>query len=102
MSGMSELAPASRRHGRGPGPFRERLAGPAPAFEVGEGTFYTLGFGPLRTAWLSHAARLGETIRARTGAETREGVFETIDSAGNLILRMTQGPVAIPAAEVFF
>jgi BirA family biotin operon repressor/biotin-[acetyl-CoA-carboxylase] ligase len=74
----------------------------APAYEVWEETFYTHGFGPLRTAWLSHAARLGETIRARTGAETREGVFETIDSAGNLILRMTQGPVAIPAAEVFF
>ena len=46
--------------------------------------------------------RLGEAIRARTGTQTRVGVFETIDPAGNLILRMSSGPVAIPAAEVFF
>lgn len=74
----------------------------APAYARWEASFIAEGFAPLRGAWLSHAARLGEPIRARTGAETREGVFETIDSAGNLILRMTQGPVAIPAAEVFF
>jgi BirA family biotin operon repressor/biotin-[acetyl-CoA-carboxylase] ligase len=73
-----------------------------PAYAKWEAIFQTEGFAPLRNAWLSHAARLGEPIRARTGSETREGVFETIDSAGNLILRMTNGPVAIPAAEVFF
>lgn len=74
----------------------------APAYDRWESTFRTEGFAPLRTEWLAHAARLGETIRARTGSDTREGVFETIDSAGNLILRMAQGLVAIPAAEVFF
>ncbi|MFN6925576.1 MAG: biotin--[acetyl-CoA-carboxylase] ligase [Tabrizicola sp.] len=74
----------------------------APAFAVWEATLQTQGFAPLRAAWLAHAARLGETIRARTGAETREGRFETIDENGNLILRMQDGPVAIPAAEVFF
>lgn len=74
----------------------------APAYDAWEATFTTEGFGPLREAWLSHAARLGQPIRARTGAETREGTFETIDATGNLILRMSQGPVAIPAAEVFF
>lgn len=74
----------------------------APAYAAREATFTTAGFAPLRDAWLSHAARLGETIRARTGTETREGVFQTIDAQGNLILRMAQGPVAIPAAEVFF
>ena len=74
----------------------------APAFAAWETTFTAEGFAPLRAAWLSHAARLGEPIRARTGAETREGVFDTIDAQGNLILRMTNGPVAIPAAEVFF
>ena len=51
---------------------------------------------------LRAARAIRAAIRARTGADTREGVFETIDSAGNLILRMAQGPVAIPAAEVFF
>lgn len=74
----------------------------APAHAQWEETFKTQGFAPLRTAWLAHAARLGEPIRARTGAETREGVFETIDEHGNLILRMAAARLAIPAAEVFF
>ncbi len=74
----------------------------APAYARWETTFIAQGFGPLRGAWLAHAARLGEPIRARTGTETREGTFETIDDNGALILRQTHGPVAIPAAEVFF
>jgi BirA family biotin operon repressor/biotin-[acetyl-CoA-carboxylase] ligase len=74
----------------------------APAYARWEEVFTTQGFAPLRAAWLSHAARLGETIRARTGTQTREGRFETIDAQGNMILRMAQGLVAIPAAEVFF
>lgn len=82
-----------------PGAFLDALA---PAYAAWEAAFQTEGFAPLRTAWLAHAARLGETIRARTGNDSREGVFEGIDASGNLILRMTQGPVAIPAAEVFF
>jgi BirA family transcriptional regulator, biotin operon repressor / biotin---[acetyl-CoA-carboxylase] ligase len=72
------------------------------AFARWEAIFQAEGFAPVRAEWLSHAARLGEVIRARTGTETREGVFETIDAKGNLILRMNSGPVAIPAAEVFF
>ncbi len=74
----------------------------APAYAGWESLFQTEGFGPLRTAWLAHAARLGESIRARTGTETHDGVFETIDSRGSLILRTTAGTLAIPAAEVFF
>jgi BirA family biotin operon repressor/biotin-[acetyl-CoA-carboxylase] ligase len=73
-----------------------------PAYAGWEARFQSDGFAPLRAAWLAHAARLGETIRARTGTETREGVFETIDDAGNLILRTAGGTLAIPAAEVFF
>ncbi|WP_284325460.1 biotin--[acetyl-CoA-carboxylase] ligase [Cypionkella aquatica] len=74
----------------------------APAYAAWEALFIAQGFAALRQEWLAHAARLGDTIRARTGTQTREGVFETIDPAGNLILRMSSGPVAIPAAEVFF
>jgi BirA family biotin operon repressor/biotin-[acetyl-CoA-carboxylase] ligase len=74
----------------------------APAYAGWEEAFQTQGFAPLRQEWLAHAARLGEPIRARTGTMIRDGVFETIDASGNLILRMTSGPVAIPAAEVFF
>ncbi len=74
----------------------------APAYAAWEATFTTEGFAPLRAAWLSHAARLGETIRARTGTETREGKFDTIDPQGNLVLRTQAGTLAIAAAEVFF
>lgn len=74
----------------------------APAYAAWETEFTANGFSTLRSAWLADAARLGETIRARSGTQTRSGVFETIDQSGNLILRTSQGPVVIPAAEVFF
>lgn len=78
------------------------LAALAPAYARWEAIFTSQGFAPLRAEWLAHAARLGEVIRARTGVETREGLFETIDDSGALILRQPGGSVAIPAAEVFF
>lgn len=74
----------------------------APAYARWEALFTAQGFAPLRVEWLAHAARIGETIRARTGKDTFHGVFETIDSQGNLILATASGPMAIPAAEVFF
>lgn len=83
----------------GPEAFLDHLA---PAYAHWEAVFATQGFAPLRREWLSHAARLGEVIRARTGTTSREGRFETIDEAGALILQMAGGVVAIPAAEVFF
>lgn len=74
----------------------------AAAYAAWEAVFTTQGFAPLRAAWLSHAARLGETIRARTGTTTRTGIFQTIDDTGALILLTSEGRQAIPAAEVFF
>lgn len=74
----------------------------APAFARWEAVLSEQGFAPVRAEWLAHAARLGEVIRARTGSEERQGVFETIDAGGALILRQGQGTVAIPAADVFF
>jgi BirA family transcriptional regulator, biotin operon repressor / biotin---[acetyl-CoA-carboxylase] ligase len=67
-----------------------------------EDIFQTQGFGPLRAAWLNKAARIGQPIRARTGTATHEGLFDTIDDAGNLILTTAAGTLAIPAADVFF
>lgn len=64
--------------------------------------FDELGFGPIRKCWLRRAARLGEVITARTAREEYTGVFESIDEAGQLVLRTPNGQVAIPAAEVFF
>ena len=74
----------------------------APALAHWEWRLASEGFAPLRAEWLAHAARLGQRITARTGAMTREGVFETIDPDGNLVLRMDGETVAIPAADVFF
>ncbi len=73
-----------------------------PCFADWEAVFQAEGFAPLRDAWLSRAARLGEHIRARTGTQTREGIFESIDASGALVLNMNGTRVAIPAAEVFF
>lgn len=74
----------------------------APAVARWEAQLATWGFAPLRTAWLARAARLGQTITARTMTETIEGRFETIDEAGALVLRTAAGARAIPAADVYF
>lgn len=74
----------------------------APACARLEATFRSQGFAPLRAEWLAHAARLGTRITARTGSQSQTGIFETIDPAGNLVLRLACGTLAIPAAEVFF
>jgi len=74
----------------------------AAAYARFESQVTTYGFAPIRTAWLRDAARLGETITARTMAETMTGRFETIDDAGNLILHTAKGQRVIPAADIFF
>lgn len=74
----------------------------APAYAHWESLLERQGFAPLRDAWLTHAARLGEGITARTGKATYHGRFETIDLHGHLILHTTSGPLAVPAADVFF
>ena len=74
----------------------------APAFARHEAQLVTYGFAPVRAAWLSRAARLGEVITARTGREEVEGRFETVDAAGNLVLSTPRGRVTFSAADVFF
>ncbi|SLN30438.1 Bifunctional ligase/repressor BirA [Aquimixticola soesokkakensis] len=74
----------------------------AAAFARWESQFVTYGFAPLRQAWLNRAARLGQPIRARTATEEFHGTFETVDAQGNLILSMSRGRLALPAADVFF
>jgi BirA family biotin operon repressor/biotin-[acetyl-CoA-carboxylase] ligase len=60
------------------------------------------GFGPIRTEWLTQAARLGEPIRARMAQSEMSGVFEGIDESGALLLRQEQHTVTIAAADVYF
>ncbi len=76
-----------------------RLAG---AMSEGEALLEEEGFGPVRDAWLSRAARLGGTLTARTGTDEITGIFETVDEVGRLVLRTPAGQVAIPAGDVFF
>ncbi|WP_425098419.1 biotin--[acetyl-CoA-carboxylase] ligase [Tropicibacter sp. S64] len=74
----------------------------AAAYAVREVAFVTYGFGPIREAWLSRAARLGEEITARTGTQVFRGTFETVDESGNLVLKTSEARRAIAAADVFF
>ncbi len=74
----------------------------AEAYAQRETQVRTYGFGPIRTAWMTHAARLGQPITARTVRDEVQGVFEGSDGAGNLLLRTAAGPVVLPAADVYF
>lgn len=61
-----------------------------------------LGFQPIRERWLECAARLGETITARTPREEFTGRFDTVDEAGQLVLETARGRITIPAADIYF
>jgi BirA family biotin operon repressor/biotin-[acetyl-CoA-carboxylase] ligase len=67
-----------------------------------EASFVTYGFDPIRTLWLARAARRGQTMTARTARDSHTGLFETVDAAGQLVLKTSQGRVSIAAADVFF
>ena len=74
----------------------------APAFAVWEARLRTEGFGPIRDAFLARAAKLGETITARTGTAELTGRFDGIDTTGALMLTTAAGRQAVPAADVYF
>ncbi len=67
-----------------------------------EGKLDRFGFDKIRTDWLKHAAKLGETITALQGAEMIQGIFDTIDADGNLVLITAKGPRKIAAADIHF
>jgi BirA family transcriptional regulator, biotin operon repressor / biotin---[acetyl-CoA-carboxylase] ligase len=61
------------------------------------------GFAEIRRLWLERAAGLGERVAINTGAATIEGIFDTIDETGCLIVRTAEGRrVPIAAGEVYF
>jgi len=67
-----------------------------------EAQFADFGFDPIRRAWMSNAARLGETITARLPNDEITGRFETVDEMGYLVLNTAKGARTIAAADVFF
>lgn len=79
--------------------FLTMLAG---AYATQEAKLAKFGFSRIRLDWLQKAARLGDTITARTGREDITGMFDTIDEDGNLVLITGRGPRSIPAADIFF
>ena len=85
-----------------PVPSTDFLVALATAFATQEKKLDAMGFGRIREDWLKHAAKLGDTITARTATETIKGLFDTIDKDGNLVLITAKGPRAIPAADVYF
>jgi BirA family biotin operon repressor/biotin-[acetyl-CoA-carboxylase] ligase len=58
-------------------------------------------FAAIREAWLARAAGLGGPVRARLPRGEIEGIFETIDETGRLVLHGPNGRVTIDAGDVF-
>lgn len=59
------------------------------------------GFEAIRAEWLSLAAGLGTWISVARSTQSIEGIFQTIDATGRLILENKSGTVAIEAGDVF-
>lgn len=74
----------------------------APATARWEARLRADGFAPVRAAWLARAARLGAPLRARLPGREIEGVFETIDETGALVLATPGGRATLAAAEIHF
>src|SRR5450755_648319 len=61
------------------------------------------GFGALRRLWLGRAAGLGQAVSIKSGGTLIEGIFDTIDEQGCMIVRTTDGNlVPITAGDVYF
>ncbi|MGB3556409.1 MAG: biotin--[acetyl-CoA-carboxylase] ligase, partial [Jannaschia sp.] len=74
----------------------------APAYQTREAQFATDGFPALRDDWMRHAARIGQSLTARTGTTSVTGTFEEVDDDGHLILATPDGRRRIAAADIFF
>jgi BirA family biotin operon repressor/biotin-[acetyl-CoA-carboxylase] ligase len=55
-------------------------------------------FAAIRADWLSRAAGIGKPIRVKSGEGELSGVFEGIDSAGRLVVRLPDGTTQTVAA----
>ena len=67
-----------------------------------EAQFTTHGFGPIRSALLQNAARIGQNITARMMRDEITGTFVEIDTQGQLVLETPKGRQTIAAADIFF
>lgn len=61
------------------------------------------GFADIRRLWLERAAGLGDHVSIQSGMTTVEGIFETIDDTGCMILAARDGKrTPIAAGDVYF
>jgi BirA family transcriptional regulator, biotin operon repressor / biotin---[acetyl-CoA-carboxylase] ligase len=61
------------------------------------------GFGEIRRQWLERATGLGQPVAIRTSGSTVEGIFDTIDDTGCMIVRTSEGRlIPISAGDVHF
>jgi BirA family biotin operon repressor/biotin-[acetyl-CoA-carboxylase] ligase len=61
------------------------------------------GFGEIRRRWLERAAGLGQPVAIHSGGATVEGIFDSIDETGCLIVRTALGKlIPISAGDVYF
>jgi BirA family biotin operon repressor/biotin-[acetyl-CoA-carboxylase] ligase len=61
------------------------------------------GFGDIRQRWLQRAAGLGQPVSIVSSGSTIAGTFDTIDEAGCMIVRTSEGKrVPISAGDVYF
>jgi len=60
------------------------------------------GFAAIRAGWLARAVGIGHAVRVRLAERETSGLFESIDEAGRLVLRLGDGRrETITAGEVF-
>jgi BirA family biotin operon repressor/biotin-[acetyl-CoA-carboxylase] ligase len=61
------------------------------------------GFGEIRSLWLERATGLGQPVAVQTSGAAVEGIFDTIDDTGCMIVRTPTGRrVPISAGDVYF
>jgi BirA family biotin operon repressor/biotin-[acetyl-CoA-carboxylase] ligase len=61
------------------------------------------GFSEIRRLWLARAAGLGQPVSVHMGGPTIEGIFDSIDDTGCMIVRTSAGKrVLISAGDVYF
>jgi BirA family transcriptional regulator, biotin operon repressor / biotin---[acetyl-CoA-carboxylase] ligase len=61
------------------------------------------GFAEIRRLWLDRAAGLGQPVAIKSGNAVIEGIFDTIDAQGCMVVRTQAGQlVPITAGDVYF
>jgi BirA family biotin operon repressor/biotin-[acetyl-CoA-carboxylase] ligase len=61
------------------------------------------GFEPIRQAWLARAMGMGQACSARLPDQTLQGVAESLDADGALLIRLPDHALArVSAGDVFF